>query len=311
MSQFVQKLRVYAQKFGLPSVSSTISQQSPASPITRRIGLPVADLLKWDGWNAKAREYLASVGDTIDIRVVVESYELRVREFYTWFVEHYRNMYAPDLHELNQREWELLLLELRASLRIHPLVRAQTTINPRRDEVFVQVFGSKEFAELESVSDGPKRGERAIALLRRMGDVPEDLTNTIEVLYAESDATTSAQQREAHSQPTRSFRGETIRLTELLEDSAGDVLDDLLAEDCEVVGPIVVVPIDTEFEDCTWDVIGSNPKDMFWETPAKKTAIIGAVGLRRCRFVRCNFSRVGIAGRPDYLAGWQQTPRAK
>jgi len=312
LSQFVQKLRAYTQKFGLPSAAFTMSQKEPTDRLLRRIHLPVAELEKWEGWNATAREYLDAAGENIDIAFVVDEYERRVRELYTWFEHHYRGLYSDELAEYHRKGWDLHLLQLENSIAVHPRILAHTSIRPRREEVFVTVFGSDDFASLEAAPDGPERGERAIMLLEHFGPVPYKVKDAIRALYAEpvgGQVADALPANEALWEPARTVRGETIRLTQLVDDSVGETLDRVLFEDCEIVGPVVVVPIDTDFEACTWDVIGSNPREMFWEIAPEKTAVIGAVALRRCLFVRCNFIRVGVAGREQYLAGWQQAPR--
>jgi hypothetical protein len=102
----------------------------------------------------------------------------------------------------------------------------------------------------------------------------------------------------------RSFKDQRIHPFDLVDDAVGDYLDRITFERCEIVGPAVVVPIQTDFEECTWDTFGPNPRDLFWELPSERRAVIGAIALRECRFVHCNFSRIGVAGTPGYLGQW-------
>jgi hypothetical protein len=98
---------------------------------------------------------------------------------------------------------------------------------------------------------------------------------------------------------------ERVRLTELMDEEVGDYLDRITFGRCEIVGPAIVIPMATDFEQCTWDTFGPNPRDLLWELGPERRAVIGAIALRECRFVHCNFSRIGVAGRPQFLDRWR------
>jgi hypothetical protein len=52
------------------------------------VGIARDELLKWDGWNAKARAYITGhEGDTIDLLPLVDFFTQRVSDFIQWFGE--------------------------------------------------------------------------------------------------------------------------------------------------------------------------------------------------------------------------------
>jgi hypothetical protein len=305
LAQFVQQLRDYAVHRGLPGAEFRMSQQK-GGPIVKQVRLPVQQLVVgWD-WNTRSKAYMESCGQSVPLLETIEEYERRTREFYVWFEDHYRELYASEIEEYRSKEWELAILQVEDALAMHPGIAKHASFVPRRDEVFVNVLSSDEFDDLESVPDGPGRGAKAIDILRRHGEVPEHIERAIGALYAEAIPAPpeAAPLREGQREFRRTVQGETVRITDLLDDSVGDVVEDILFQGCEIVGPAVVVPIATEFDDCTWGTVGTDSDALFWELREGRQALDGAIGLRRCRFERCNFTRVGVAGTAAYLSGW-------
>jgi hypothetical protein len=92
----------------------------------------------------------------------------------------------------------------------------------------------------------------------------------------------------------RTHRNALLRLSDLTVNN--DLIEDQIFENCKLVGPAVIVPMDSEFSNCGW--LGE-PDALIWEIPEERTLILGAIGLVRCRFYGCTFERIGMGLRGD------------
>lgn len=86
------------------------------------------------------------------------------------------------------------------------------------------------------------------------------------------------------------YRNTLIRLPDLAVTE--DVLTGLTFENCELVGPAVIVPLSTTIQGCSWD---GSPEGIFWVIPDDRTSVIGAIGLQDCHLVGCRIRQVGLA----------------
>lgn len=68
-------------------------------------------------------------------------------------------------------------------------------------------------------------------------------------------------------------------------------------------GPaVLLVQDDVSFVRCAFD---GPPEVVLWETPSTKTQYVGVIGVTQTSFIECRFVNVGIAGRPELLAGFR------
>lgn len=92
------------------------------------------------------------------------------------------------------------------------------------------------------------------------------------------------------------YREQTVRLADLA--SLDDVLTELTFENCEIVGPAVVVLLgDTKVTDCHWT---GDPDAVLWPAHGREQ-VVGAIGLRDCTITGCQFFRVGMLVPDDQL----------
>lgn len=90
----------------------------------------------------------------------------------------------------------------------------------------------------------------------------------------------------------RTYRNMVLRITDLAVNE--DVLADLTFENCNIVGPAVLAPLDgTVISNTTWDAPDLDA--VLWVIPSERLNILGAIGLLRCTLVGCRFQRIGIA----------------
>jgi hypothetical protein len=97
--------------------------------------------------------------------------------------------------------------------------------------------------------------------------------------------------------------GEVVSLA-LIAGSDGAVRD-VEFVDCQVNGPALIVPRDSEFTDCGWDT--NDVEALLWEIAPSRTIVIGPVLVERCRFLACRFTRVGIAGPAAAITQWRES----
>ena len=90
----------------------------------------------------------------------------------------------------------------------------------------------------------------------------------------------------------RTYRNEIVRLADLTE--SDDLLHGVTFESCTLVGPAVIVLMDSTMTDCV--VEGTN-EALFWPL-GERTHVIGAIGLVGCTLATCRLQRIGIAYPP-------------
>ncbi|WP_219925097.1 hypothetical protein, partial [Halomonas sp. ND22Bw] len=78
-----QNLRNFVSHNRVLPISAGISSGHDGE-INQHISLDVERLQKWDRWGSRAKRYLDSQGERIDISQLVSDYREAVDEFYTW-----------------------------------------------------------------------------------------------------------------------------------------------------------------------------------------------------------------------------------
>jgi hypothetical protein len=99
------------------TVTSHLQAASSKSPMemTNAVGISREELLKWSGWNARARTYITGHdGDTIELMPLVAFYSQRVREFALWFVQEIEGKVG-----LATREYVSKLNDFQTWYRVH------------------------------------------------------------------------------------------------------------------------------------------------------------------------------------------------
>jgi hypothetical protein len=100
----------------------------------------------------------------------------------------------------------------------------------------------------------------------------------------------------------REYRNETVRIAELTV--VTDMLDNLRFENCQIIGPAVLVLLDhITMSNCSFDA--PDPNSMFWIIPPDRPGVVGAVGVVNCEFFSCQFQRVGFAGPVELKARFE------
>lgn len=94
----------------------------------------------------------------------------------------------------------------------------------------------------------------------------------------------------------RQYRNQLVRLSDLTV--VRDVIEGVTFENCQIVGPAVVVLLDgITMSGCNFE---GDAESVVWPI-GSRSRVMGAVGLKDCTIVGCQFQRIGIAIRDDQM----------
>jgi hypothetical protein len=184
LSQFVKCLRQYCQHYKAPNLAITTSIERFGEKPTRAISLLKEDLESFDGWSTTAKKYLDTIEKKLDVLMVTTKYREKVIDFYEWFQYRQQEIHADDLQRFRDKEKDLLLLMLEDKIDIS-FAESRQGIPHRKDEIFISIFSSREFDELDTIPrDSPNRPLRAIELLEEHSFfIPEEIKEKIIEVY--------------------------------------------------------------------------------------------------------------------------------
>lgn len=96
--------------------------------------------------------------------------------------------------------------------------------------------------------------------------------------------------------PSREYafhrRNEVIRLADLTV--AIPSVESTRFEDCLILGPAVVLPKGSRFQDCSYDT--PDVEALLWPLDPQRTErVVGVIELVDCEFHKCRFTQVGFA----------------
>lgn len=199
LSQFVRDLRRYCQHYRAPNLDVTESWNRGDERVSRTVNLLVEDLRMFEDWSATATRYLDTAGEKVDVLEVATHYRNKVIAFYEWFQSRQGEIHAEEIQRFREKERELLLLMLEDEIDIC-FAKSRQGIPYRKEEIFLSIFTSKEFEEIDSIPpDSNRRSARAIELLEeRYFPVPEEIKQKIHRLYQQPDV---SPQEESRSEP--------------------------------------------------------------------------------------------------------------
>ena len=184
LAQFVKCLRQYCLHYKAPDLDMTVSwQQGDARPV-RTVSLLVEDLRTFDEWTAPAKKHLDSIDEKVEILTIATAYRDKVIAFYQWFQSRQAEIHKEEIERFRAKERELLLLMLEDKIDQY-YAEVKQGLPHNKDDIFLSIFTSKEFAELQGIPiDSPQRPARALELLEeRFFQVPEETKERIIRLY--------------------------------------------------------------------------------------------------------------------------------
>jgi hypothetical protein len=91
---------------------------------------------------------------------------------------------------------------------------------------------------------------------------------------------------------SRTFTNERIKISDI----AGlGIISDTLFSECTILGPAVLMFMDSSVQ-LENNTFAASIDQVYWEVPASRPGVTGAIGLTNCRFERCEMIKIGIAG---------------
>jgi hypothetical protein len=113
LHNFIIKLRVLMLHDRLP-VSTTTETWGPGEGWSFRVMLDSADLLRWDDWNPKARQYIEASGKSINLGATVSTYTSQIIAFDRWVAECFIGEHLAEIESYSRdlREHQAQLRQL-------------------------------------------------------------------------------------------------------------------------------------------------------------------------------------------------------
>jgi hypothetical protein len=183
LAQFVKGLRKYFQHYSTPDIviEESFPQNADGEQILKKkVLIFTKDLTTFDGWNATAKKYLNK--PNIDLLEVVDTYRIKVMNFYRWFIDRQNEIHRDELHRLKVKHNEFIQAFLEA--RIDSKLKKQSLEGNFEDEIFSGKITSKEFENLMSFDAPPNvKADYAIQLLSGHFPVSKSLRQKIIKLY--------------------------------------------------------------------------------------------------------------------------------
>jgi hypothetical protein len=129
LHDFLQCLRNYNTHWRIAQANWVIHHDFNSHSRAARFTVAKPELLAWDGWTAKAKEFIESAPDKIDIYDLFFEYRKHVQSFYAWHKGAVLEKYAKVLQPYFEykRIYEGIQKERRWNLIIS---HAQKTLNP-------------------------------------------------------------------------------------------------------------------------------------------------------------------------------------
>jgi hypothetical protein len=122
-TEFLVDLRNYSVHYAIPVMSMSTKFQSiggagGATAMSNTVTVDRKELLKWNGWRSKGRQYIASApDDSVDIVTPIATYSTRVPVFFEWFWRQIEDSARVDIFEYRSKSMEFgHYLELGATI---------------------------------------------------------------------------------------------------------------------------------------------------------------------------------------------------
>ncbi len=188
LSQFVQDLREYCQHYRAPSIGLSVSVQPTANGDIEEwtVFLAQKDLRQFDGWNAKAKQYLNEHKGDINILETIDKYRNKVVDFYKWFLRRQDEIHAEEISrfEAKQSQAGILFFEW----KINACLKNKGSMPFRGEEIYNGILTREEFEILEKLpKESPARLSLAIEFVEKRFKLPTALKKKLSQLYKEEE----------------------------------------------------------------------------------------------------------------------------
>ncbi len=111
---FIEELRNFSLHYSLPITNATLSvqfdQDQRDSTHNFSFVLHKPSLIHWSGWTRKAKPYLDTSKDDIEIDSLVEDYHKQILDFHSWMESRLRAIHSDDLAWLTEMQERMISL---------------------------------------------------------------------------------------------------------------------------------------------------------------------------------------------------------
>ena len=154
LCQFVQGLRNYCLHKELPDVSSSLTFEE-GQDIKHSISLVKKSILDFD-WNLKAKQFLDSAADEIDLLDTVNQYAAKVTDFYNWVFSRLKKIHGEDTKAVEKKQKELreAIAERTPNYLLAQLNLLERSPFPP-ENMFLQFIDPKKWGEIRDSSEDP------------------------------------------------------------------------------------------------------------------------------------------------------------
>lgn len=175
--QFVVCLRQYCQHYKTPTIQSELNTKD-LPKINSRLQLIVKDLCKFDGWNTKAKEFIKSQKEKIDLLYLIDSYYRLLMDFYRWFNGRQNEIHKKELEAVNAKQDKL------RELRVLDVLERELKDRKAFERDFILILSLEERNELETCcSNMEDRSRKVLELIGLRTNLNAELKSKIQKLY--------------------------------------------------------------------------------------------------------------------------------
>jgi hypothetical protein len=103
---------------------------------------------------------------------------------------------------------------------------------------------------------------------------------------------------------SKEYHDTEVYLAELAREN-DDVLEGFYFEGCRLKGPAVLL-VEGEFN-LSGNEIEGDPDAFLWPIASERERVIGAILIKDSKFKGCTFSKVGLAGYPNFIEQVRQS----
>lgn len=158
--QFVQGLRNYFIHKEVPAVTATV--QIDSGPPRQSFWISKSAILDGFGWKASAKEFMANLGEEIDLGDVSAQYEQKIVDFYDWVFGRLEEIHADDLKIVEAKKDEgRRALGANAHRSLEIALKIMDQINTDPAPMLLQLMDRVEWERIRRSGSSPRETAEA------------------------------------------------------------------------------------------------------------------------------------------------------
>jgi hypothetical protein len=179
LANFVKGLRQYFQHFGLPHIYFETAWSRDNPIFLRTVRLRNRELQDFD-WKQKAREFLLSQSEDIDLFLLVKTYHEKVVQFYEWFQGRQEEIHADQFAEVAEKQMQIRRIALPDIL--NGLLQ-MPDINAEMFETNVIKFLDEDELVMYALMESNSKAEFLLLVFKQMAEISTSIEKRIRALW--------------------------------------------------------------------------------------------------------------------------------